>query len=737
MLEVKNLTVKFKQNKDETIAINDCSLSFPNKGLIAIVGKSGSGKTTILNVLAGFISPTEGMYEIDGCDTSNLSNNEWEELRKNYFSFIFQNYNLIENTTVDNNLKLVCYEKEEADKEIDQALKLFDIFNLKNKNVCDLSGGEKQRVAIARAYIKNASVVLADEPTASLDEANSELVFSQLKKIAEDKLVIVVTHDNDLAEKYATKIIHIKYGKILLEPDEERFFPKQLNIKKSKINFSTIMYYKTIFTHKQKFRKIFSIIFSAILSILLTLCFYYSSFDKEFNEARIQTKYDGAIFLTSEEGNYIDKVSLNNVDIILNEYKKYVDVKKVYRYEFTLNQFFDTDSFLPIFENVIIDNDLADYDIIPSDYEVDNLKNVLAISSYEEAKGKELDVFGKKLYIKDIYDRKFYAKDQYIQDYLLSSSLADIVYMNETTLKYLLNCTNAKIESFDNKGQSFILLNENKCADLSLSWGNSNIDAENEIVLTTGALYKLADVSYYEDQEQQYEEIKKYVNTYVDLDLYFDDKNIKGSFKIKGIIPSGECEIYFSSNLLNQEELQLKEADNYSLSFSNEKKAKEIINKLHDKKIYLLSEATFSIMETNSYIKVVGNLFVYASIIVFFMLLLMIYFFAKLTIKMNYKNIGIGKSLGIGDKEFGLIYGIDSLFDSFVITFISIIGSSIIILILNILSIKGDIYSQGLFVFSPLIHIVVFIILIIISLFSLLISYSRIKKIDIIELMKK
>ena len=163
MLKLNNICKSFKSGQGTVQALLNVSYTFPETGLVSIVGKSGSGKTTLLNILAGLSSPSSGKYFIDNLDSNNLSKKDWDFLRKEYFSFIFQDKNLIDKRTVFENLQLILLGEENIDEEIDKALSLFDISSLKNTIVADLSGGEKQRVAIARAYLKQSKVICQDD----------------------------------------------------------------------------------------------------------------------------------------------------------------------------------------------------------------------------------------------------------------------------------------------------------------------------------------------------------------------------------------------------------------------------------------------------------------------------------------------------------------------------------------------------------------------------------------------
>ena len=217
MLELKNVK-KFYHTKAGTVnALDGVSLTFPSSGLIFILGKSGSGKTTLLNVVGGLDGIDEGEISIQDKNFSAFSAEEYDSYRNTVVGFVFQEYNLLSEYTVEYNIKIAMeMQGVPTDEErIDGLLKEFEIEGLRSRKPSELSGGQRQRVAIARALVKSPHIIMADEPTGALDSATGAQVFDTLKKLSKDKLVIVVSHDNEFAERYADRIIRLVDGKIV------------------------------------------------------------------------------------------------------------------------------------------------------------------------------------------------------------------------------------------------------------------------------------------------------------------------------------------------------------------------------------------------------------------------------------------------------------------------------------------------------------------------------------------
>lgn len=228
MLELKDIK-KFYHTKAGTVnALDGVSLTFPSSGLIFILGKSGSGKTTLLNVIGGLDGIDEGEICIQDKKFSAFSANEYDSYRNTVVGFIFQEYNLLSEYTVEYNIKIAMeLQGVPTDEErVDSLLKEFEIENLRNRKPSELSGGQRQRVAIARALVKSPHIIMADEPTGALDSVTGAQVFDTLKRLSRDKLVIVVSHDNEFAERYADRIIRLVDGKIV---EDVTFTEKELH----------------------------------------------------------------------------------------------------------------------------------------------------------------------------------------------------------------------------------------------------------------------------------------------------------------------------------------------------------------------------------------------------------------------------------------------------------------------------------------------------------------------------
>lgn len=219
MIKLKDVS-KYYYNKGLiTSGITKINAEFNIGEFIVITGESGSGKSTLLNVISGLDTYEDGEMYIDGKETSHYGDEDFEEYRKEYISNIFQNFNLVGSYTVYQNIELVMlingYTKKEARPKILKLINEVELTKYKNTRVSKLSGGQKQRVAIARALAKNTPIIIADEPTGNLDKRAAESVLKTLAHTAKDKLVIVVTHNYEQVEKYATRKITMFDGKIL------------------------------------------------------------------------------------------------------------------------------------------------------------------------------------------------------------------------------------------------------------------------------------------------------------------------------------------------------------------------------------------------------------------------------------------------------------------------------------------------------------------------------------------
>ena len=239
MLELKNISKIYHTRGFSQRALDGVSISFRENEFVSILGQSGGGKTTLLNVIGGLIRYDEGDLIIDGRSTKKFTDKDWDFYRNVRIGFIFQSYNLISHQTVLDNVKLslTLANKNTSDME-DKAIKALERVGLKDhihKKPGELSGGQMQRVAIARALVNDPQILLADEPTGALDSKTSIEIMNLLTEISKDKLVIMVTHNQNLAEEYSTRIIGIKDGKIISDTNPYEVAERTDNFKISKI----------------------------------------------------------------------------------------------------------------------------------------------------------------------------------------------------------------------------------------------------------------------------------------------------------------------------------------------------------------------------------------------------------------------------------------------------------------------------------------------------------------------
>ncbi len=223
MLELKDICKRYVTQSFTQVALDNVSLSFRDNEFVAILGPSGSGKTTMLNVIGGLDHFDSGDLLIDGISTKDFHDRDWDAYRNNRIGFVFQSYNLIPHQTILENVELALtltgVGRAERRQRAREALEKVGLGEHVDKRPSQLSGGQMQRVAIARALINDPEIVLADEPTGALDSTTSVQVMDLLKEVARDRLVIMVTHNPELAQQYATRIVNLADGKITHDSD--------------------------------------------------------------------------------------------------------------------------------------------------------------------------------------------------------------------------------------------------------------------------------------------------------------------------------------------------------------------------------------------------------------------------------------------------------------------------------------------------------------------------------------
>lgn len=249
MLEIKNIRKVYEVDDFKQEALKDVSITFRQNEFVSILGPSGSGKTTLLNIIGGLDDYTSGDLIISGISTKKYNDRDWDTYRNHRIGFVFQSYNLIPHQSILANVELALtlsgVSKSVRHKKAREALERVGLKDHMNKRPNQLSGGQMQRVAIARALVNDPDILLADEPTGALDSKTSVQIMDLLKEVAKDRLVIMVTHNRELAETYSTRIIELKDGEVIgdtnpydgVESNDE----SDIKVKKTNMSFKTAL----------------------------------------------------------------------------------------------------------------------------------------------------------------------------------------------------------------------------------------------------------------------------------------------------------------------------------------------------------------------------------------------------------------------------------------------------------------------------------------------------------------
>lgn len=414
MLQLEHVYKSYKKEK----ILKDICISFSDNGLYSILGPSGSGKSTLLNLIFGITKVSSGDIYYDNLNITKMKNRKWDMWRNNTVSFIFQDYKLIDNMSVIDNIKLGENLSVKRSNIID-IMNYLGIYDIRNKNVNLLSGGEKQRVAIARTMVNDPRIILCDEPTGALDSENSIKIMNILSELSKDKLVIMVTHNKELAEIYSKKIYYIKDGII----DENTLMERSTNkfkLKKTKIRFLSTFKLALGNLKRKKLRTILTSFSNAIGLICVSLVLLLSSsFSREINS--YEDDIISKVPIVIGNGSYEKMVDKNNYDmskVNIKKEKDFIHTNKIdkefmdyfknisnsyyvsYNYDISMpiignNEVLDLKYFnmLPYRENY---NYYQNYELVSGRYINNSNELLLKVDSYNRVSDKIMELFNIK-----------------------------------------------------------------------------------------------------------------------------------------------------------------------------------------------------------------------------------------------------------------------------------------------------------------------------------------------------
>lgn len=322
MLELKNISKSYTTGSFTQQALKNINLKFRKNEFVAILGPSGSGKTTLLNIIGGLDRYDDGDLIINGKSTKKFKSREWDSYRNNCIGFIFQNYNLITHISILENIEMgMTLSGKSAKKRRKKALEVLEKVGLKehaHKKPNQLSGGQMQRVAIARALANDPDIILADEPTGALDSKTSVQIMDLIKEIAKDKLVIMVTHNSELADNYANRIVKFKDGELISDSNPIKKNEKEehlYQIKKTSMNFITALKlsFNNIITKKG--RTLITAFASSIGIIGIALILSLSNgFDIQIDKFETETLSSLPIIISKESVNITEDTIVSMQD---------------------------------------------------------------------------------------------------------------------------------------------------------------------------------------------------------------------------------------------------------------------------------------------------------------------------------------------------------------------------------------------------------------------------------------
>lgn len=323
MIELKNISKTYRSKKGtSTKALDNISIKFGSKGMTFILGKSGSGKSTLLNILGGLDQYDSGEMIILGKSSKDFNRVDFDSYRNTYIGFVFQEYNILEDYNVYENiiLALELQQKKVEEEKIDALLEKLELKSLKMRKVNELSGGQKQRVAIARALVKDPKIILADEPTGNLDSKTSKQVMELLKEISKEKLVIVVSHDVESANTYGDRIITIQDG--LVESDhhlaEEDKFGNTYQAIRSKLSLKSSFRLGLGSLRHKKIKLVFTILLTVLSLLFLSITDTLSSYNVDLAHAKL-LKDSKEEFVQVEKYRLYEKEFSYRDDLVLTE----------------------------------------------------------------------------------------------------------------------------------------------------------------------------------------------------------------------------------------------------------------------------------------------------------------------------------------------------------------------------------------------------------------------------------
>lgn len=690
MIELKNICKSYHSNGVYEIALKNINLKLPSTGLISVVGKSGSGKTTLLNIIGSLDNSDFGELIVDGKNIRDFKDDELDSYRNKYISFIFQNYNLIDHMSVLDNIKLkriisnddenvVIYDSEEA-------LKKVGLYKYKNKLPIYLSGGERQRVAIARAISSDSKIVLCDEPTGALDHKTGIEILNILKELSKEKLVIMVTHNLELAKKYSSRIITMEDGEIISDvgKDNKCDSEEEFKITKNKLDIKTIIKIAYGNLKLKKKRNILLALTSSIgiigISIILSISngFNDSLDDYEkyisnkvpvvissYKEEKSKKYSDSKIIniSNSESSNYINKMFINYFNDVNKDDIEYI--KYNYLIKFNIlgkdNNYFEIDNnlFSTIPCNVKENYDLVEgrlpskYNEVLVEINIDNslssniskALNIKNNNSLEDIVNRELKL---------VLNNDYYMKQE---DGFVVRPINKDMYENKnnTTLKVvgIIKVKNEKIEEINSSNSIYYMdslvnqvISSNKSSDIINNQKSKNIN-----LITKESL-----------NEKEKNELLCYLGS---------DKCINSIF----IYPKS---FESKDNIINYIDKYNNDYVQNKVSIIDESKA------LYDMSIKIID--------------IVTTVLVFFSSISLFVSSIMIGIITYISVLERKKEIGILRSMGVSKKNIKYLFICENIILGFIsgITglFISIVLSGPINIITKELLESSDIYSM-------------------------------------------